>query len=510
MDKLAQLWENKKVRTFSILGVLALLVTFIALSMTEDKSEKEYSKVHTPKREGSLLGVTDAANEISSREASNMIESLSRDMSNREKTLTDREAEMKKQNENLILQQQSLEAQILEMRQQMIAMAKMQGQPVNTDQGRSNQGGMNPTSGQSVQTQGYEGRTTTVQPSQVLVDANGNVVNTRQTQIITKSPNVGAGNVIRTVTQRNIREFRDGEVKERDVKISTINQRTQRPETPQNAGQAKAPLEESHADQADFALTMGSIITGTLLNGVAAPTSSDRESQPMPVLMRVKKEAVLPNYFTLDIRECHILASAVGDLSSSRAMLRAEKISCITNEGKSIERPIIAYAVSSSDGMAGIEGDVVFKSGALIANSLKAEFLKGFGEAFSPRQVQSLNTSPGASQLWQEQNLDKATGAGIGQGVSASASRISDYYLDMADQAHPVIELLPGIEVDFIVQSGMSLSLGSDYESQSISRNSATLSSPAGDISITNEHSTPVTDNRRRTMDSNRTNRGNY
>lgn len=257
------------------------------------------------------------------------------------------------------------------------------------------------------------------------------------------------------------------------MKISTINQRTQRPEQQTAAGQVKTPLEQDkEAEKEDsFTLSMGSIISGTLLNGVAAPTSTDRASNPMPVLMRIKKEAIMPNYYTLDIRECHMIASAIGDLSSSRAIIRAEGISCITNDGKAIEQNIDAYAVSSADGMAGIEGRMVFKSGAMIANGLKAEAIKGFAEAFSPRQVQSLNTTPGATQLWQSQNIDRAAGAGIGQGFAAGANRISEYYLALAEQTHPVIELLPGLEVDFIVQRGMTLRLGGNYAPSAPGRN---------------------------------------
>lgn len=466
MQKLAELWERKQVRTAVVLGSILAVTLFIATSMTEDKPATDYSKKHTPKLDGSILGVTGAANEITSREAEDMIDTLSRDFDHREKALSAREEEMKKQNEQLLVQQQALETQLFEMREQMKAMAKAQGQPVAVNQNdpRAQQvnGVQVPQQGQTPQNM----RSTMVQPQQVITDANGNIINTRQTQIITKAPNTGAGNVIRTVTQRNIREFRDGEVKERDVKISTINQRTQRPEQQQAAGQVKTPLEQDKEDQAEsFTLSMGSIISGTLLNGVAAPTSTDRASNPMPVLMRIKKEAIMPNHFTLDIRECHMLASAIGDLSSSRAIIRAEGISCITNDGKAIEQNIDAYAVSSADGMAGIEGRMVFKSGAMIANSLKAEAIKGFSEAFSPRQVQSLNTNPGATQLWQSQNLDRAAGAGIGQGFAAGANRISEYYLALAEQTHPVIELLPGLEVDFIVQRGMTLKLGGNYAS---------------------------------------------
>jgi conjugal transfer pilus assembly protein TraB len=299
------------------------------------------------------------------------------------------------------------------------------------------------------------------QPVQPMYDAQGNLINQSQRQIVTQNPaGLTGGQVIRTVTQRNVREFKDGKVNERAVEIHTLNARTQKSSTPAVA-QAKDPLNYEEEEGVEiFTLSMGSIISGTLLNGVAAPTSSDRKQEPMPVLMRVKREALMPNSYTLDIIDCHLLGSAIGDLSSNRAYIRAEAISCNTANGEAIEKQITAYAVSSTDGMAGIQGDVVFKSGAMIANSLKAEFIRGFADTLSPRRVQSLNTSPGASELWQTQNLDRATGAGLGNGMSSAAGRIADKYMDMADAAHPVIELLPGIEVDFIVQRGMTLKLG--------------------------------------------------
>ena len=47
----------------------------------------------------------------------------------------------------------------------------------------------------------------------------------------------------------------------------------------------------------------------------------------------------------MDVRECHMLASAAGELSSERVMMRAEAISCILNNGQAVEKNITAYAV---------------------------------------------------------------------------------------------------------------------------------------------------------------------
>lgn len=454
MEKLRELWAEKKTRQLIVLGILGLIVFLIGISMTDDTQTqiKQIERMQTPQnRDGSFFGTAPALQAISDRDAQSMVEQMSRDIQSRERELSNREAEIRRQTEQNAQRMQELERQIFEQRQQMQAIMRGEGtvRPDGTGQPRQQQ---RPAPSQQ----------TVVQPSQPLYDAQGNLLNQGQTQIITQNPAaMTGGQVIRTVTQRNVREFKDGKVNERPVEIHTLNARNQRPAPVPTVGQAKQPLDYEEEQGVEiFTLSMGSIISGTLLNGVAAPTSSDRKQEPMPVLMRVKREALMPNSFTLDIVDCHLLGSAIGDLSSTRAYIRAEAISCNTTNGEAIEKAITAYAVSSTDGMAGIQGDVVFKSGAMIANSLKAEFIRGFADAFSPRRVQALNTSPGASELWQTQNLDRAAGAGIGQGFSGAASRIADYYMNMAEAAHPVIELIPGIEVDFIVQRGMTLRLG--------------------------------------------------
>lgn len=459
MDKIKELWADKKTRQFIVLGILGLIVVFIGMSMTDDTQSqlKQIERMQAPQnRDGSFFGTAPALQAISDRDAQSMVEQMSREVQARERELAQREAETKRQNEEITKRQQELERQLYEQRQQMQAIMRGEG-TVRPDPAMNTANRGNARTAPSQQT--VVQPTQTVQP---MYDAQGNLINQGQTQFITQNPTaMRGGQVIRTVTQRNVREFKDGQINERPVEIHTLNARNQRTEPVPTLGQAKQPLEYEEEEGVElFTLSMGSIISGTLLNGVAAPTSSDRKQEPMPILMRVKREALMPNSFTLDIVDCHLLGSAIGDLSSTRAYIRAEAISCNTANGEAIEKAITAYAVSSTDGMAGIQGDVVFKSGAMIANSLKAEFIRGFSDAFSPKRVQSLNTSPGASELWQTQNFDRAAGAGIGQGFSGAASRIADYYMNMAEAAHPVIELIPGIEVDFIVQRGMTLRLG--------------------------------------------------
>lgn len=459
MEMIKDLWAVKKNRQIVVMSVIGVVVVGMALAMNDDTraQRKQIEQMQVPKsKDGSFFSAAPAAQAINDRDAQAMVEKMTEELQKREAEIARRESDAVRQNQQLAERQAQLEKQLFEQKQQMQAIMRGEGTVASENSGKATR---NPPKRNQQQQQLQD--PVMQQQAQPMYDARGNLINQTQRQIVTQNPAaLSGGQVIRTVTQRNVREFKDGKVNERPVEIHTLNARTQKTASPAVA-QAKTPLEYEEEEGVEiFTLSMGSIISGTLLNGVAAPTSSDRKQEPMPVLMRVKREAIMPNHFTLDIIDCHLLGSAIGDLSSNRAYIRAEAISCNTANGEAIEKQITAYAVSSSDGMAGIQGDVVFKSGAMIANSLRAEFIRGFADTLTPRRVQSLNTTPGATELWQSQNIDRAAGAGIGSGMSSAAGRIADKYMDMADAAQPVIELLPGIEVDFIVQKGMTLKLG--------------------------------------------------
>ncbi|MQK61062.1 conjugal transfer protein TraB, partial [Escherichia coli] len=87
-------------------------------------------------------------------------------------------------------------------------------------------------------------------------------------------------------------------------------------------GDGTAPVDSKarHAARKDeMFLPATSIITGVLITGLEAPTSLSSKSEPMPVTMRIKKDVIMPNNFTMDLRDCNLLGSAVGDLASQRA-----------------------------------------------------------------------------------------------------------------------------------------------------------------------------------------------
>lgn len=237
----------------------------------------------------------------------------------------------------------------------------------------------------------------------------------------------------------------------------------------------KEPVPPKEKEKEYIFIPAGSILTGVFISGLDAPTGSGAQKNPFPTLVRLQKEAILPNRFRADIRECFMLLSGYGDLSSERAMLRGEKISCIRDDGGVIETELDSFAVGD-DGKAGVRGTLVSKQGQIIARSLLAGFAGGFAEMFDVNATPTLNTSSDGTIKYEDVYSRKALKGGAAKGISQSLNRIADFYMDLADRMYPVIEVDAGRSVDIIVSKGTKLMVKSVNEvSDPVSRSSAPL-----------------------------------
>jgi len=435
--------DNPWLRKAILGGIACVVLWFIGSSLFADESMTETQVQNQSVT--SILGLSDSLETIDQQEAEGIVDEMKVRLADKEREM---EAKYSKDAESV----EQLKLSIQQMQNEIFELKKLNStnkKPVD------------------ISTQ-LNKREFKVQGEPVNYQANPqtpNVLYRPQTEIITQSPQI-KGNVIRTITQRSIREVqRSGEVTISDIKVQRLTNETQNVDDSREGSTAKVSKERNPSakgDKGEFTLAMGSILSGTLINGVAAPTKVGSTETPIPILLRVKREAIMPNFFSLDIRECMILGAGIGNLASERVEARAEAISCITNDGQAIEKPLTAYAVSSSDGLTGIRGTVIERSGKAIGNSIKAGFLSGFASAAKPQQVPSLNTELSASTVWQSQNLDQYAGAGIMEGASSAMERVASYYLAIAEAMWPVIEIPAGIEVDFLVQKGMTLQLNQD------------------------------------------------
>jgi len=204
-------------------------------------------------------------------------------------------------------------------------------------------------------------------------------------------------------------------------------------------------------------IPLGSVITGRLINGLDAPVSDAARRDPFPVTLVVKKEALLPNFHTADIRHCHINLSGYGDISTERIMLRTEGISCVTEDGFAVETSMKGYA-SGPDGKAGVRGRLVERQGQMIAKSLLGSTIGGFADAFGGVPIPVVSTDGASSDInYASQLTNAGVQNGLTRGISDSGNRIADFYIDWAEKIFPILELDAGREIDINVSSGFVL-----------------------------------------------------
>lgn len=203
-------------------------------------------------------------------------------------------------------------------------------------------------------------------------------------------------------------------------------------------------------------ISTGSITKAVLLSGMDAPTMTQAKTSPLPVLMKVTDLSILPNRWQYDIKECFLVGEGYGDLTAERAYIRTNNISCVTNKGKYIDMPFKG-AATGEDGKLGLKGEVVTKQGALLARTLIAGFLQGVGDAFSQQNQVVLTGTTGVTTTTKDLTAGEAMEMGAFSGLSKSAEKLADFYLKMADQVAPVIEISAGREINIITTQMVEL-----------------------------------------------------
>lgn len=227
------------------------------------------------------------------------------------------------------------------------------------------------------------------------------------------------------------------------------------PNTRLQAGQP-AGKDQQTAKTPGTYLPSGSFVRAVLLAGLNAPTGGQAQSNPHPVLLRLIDHAQLPNQFRLKAKDCLIVGSGYGDLSSERAYIRTESLSCVSPSGEALELPIKGY-VAGEDGKAGVMGRLITKQGQVLANALIAGIGSGLGQAFQ-QSASTTSVSPLGSTSSIKQGEEFK--AGISSGVGKAMDRLAQYYIALAEKLYPVVEVDAGRMVDVVITKGALLPMG--------------------------------------------------
>lgn len=191
-----------------------------------------------------------------------------------------------------------------------------------------------------------------------------------------------------------------------------------------------------------------------VLNGLDAPTGGQSQGNPTPVLLRVIDHATLPNGYRMDLKDCILTANGIGEVSSERALIRLDRLSCVDPKGGAIDIQVRGY-VAGEDGKSGMRGKLVTKTGQMLANALLASIGSGIGEAFKNASETTSTTPLGGTVT--TPNAGEGFQRGFGAGTQRAFDMLARYYIQLAEKTFPIIEVDGGRVADVVFSRGFVL-----------------------------------------------------
>jgi conjugal transfer pilus assembly protein TraB len=193
-----------------------------------------------------------------------------------------------------------------------------------------------------------------------------------------------------------------------------------------------------------------------LLTGIDALASKDATSNPEPIIARVQAPAVLPNDVKANLAGCFVIGNATGSLAKERVEVQLVSISCVDFDEHAVVDQAIKGFFVDTDGKKGLSGKVVTRAGAALARSFIAGTIAGISQS-----VEGSFGNLSTSALGSVRSLDAGDAAktGIAGGLSKSSDKLTDFYLDLARQAGPIVEVGAAKDVVVVVQEGVALEI---------------------------------------------------
>ena len=224
-------------------------------------------------------------------------------------------------------------------------------------------------------------------------------------------------------------------------------------------------IQAEHAKQAKLAegnkykrtwknfVPTGTFCRAVLLGGADANAGVDSQGDTSPILFKIENNCILPNGKYSRLKGGFITASVYGRISSERGIVRLDNFSLVRKDGTILDIPVEGTAFDIG-GKNGIRGIPVLKNGKIIQMSGLSGLLSGIGGALN-----QASTTTSVSPLGTTQSIDpsKVAQAGLGQGAQTALSKVAEYYLKLAEQYSPIIQLNAGAMVDIVFLKGFPI-----------------------------------------------------
>jgi conjugal transfer pilus assembly protein TraB len=202
--------------------------------------------------------------------------------------------------------------------------------------------------------------------------------------------------------------------------------------------------EKKEGKHVSFEIPAGTVVKAVLVSGADCSVAVQKPTGPNMVLLRPLDNGNLPRNVRVPLKGSIIIGNAIGDISSERVYIRAERMSLIERGGSFAETELSAY-VSGEDGREGMRGIVVDRSGQIVARAAFAAFLQGVGSGAEA----ALNTKAFENLADKHPHVEGLRYGPI-QGSTAALNKMTDYYIKRAEQLQPAIQIAAGRVVDIV------------------------------------------------------------
>lgn len=214
----------------------------------------------------------------------------------------------------------------------------------------------------------------------------------------------------------------------------------------------------------------GTFVTAVVTGGADADGGALGQNNTAPMVFQTVNEGILPNGSKSRLKSCTITGSAYGEISSSRGIVRTNRLSCIFADDEIIDVPVKGTVFNF--GRNGIRGTTILKNGKIIQMAGVAGILTGLGET---GQAISETTSTSALGSTTSINSDDAVLNLLGNATASVGEKLADYYIKLAELYHPIVELNPGNLVNIVFLEGFPLdsTQSEAYEAQQAAKEAA-------------------------------------
>ncbi|EPO7808972.1 TPA: F-type conjugal transfer pilus assembly protein TraB [Kluyvera georgiana] len=206
-------------------------------------------------------------------------------------------------------------------------------------------------------------------------------------------------------------------------------------------------------------ISSGSFSDAVMIEGADANASVTGQQNTTPVTFRLLGKVQMPNNHEYDLDGCFVSGEIWGDISSERGIARTSAIACKLKNGKNIDMPFKGHL--SYQGKGGIRGKPVMRNGKIIGYAGAAGFLSGIGSGIQSAATPAVGL--GATASVSGMDIMKQ---GFGGGAEKAADNLSQYWIKLAEQYHPVIDIGAGNAVTVVFQEGFRLETLEDSEAE--------------------------------------------